>query len=263
MGLGSEVRALSPPQVKEPTSEWQRDQTGVPEVQAGWGERSENASAALARRRLARLDPAAMAAVARAAGPVDGPRVAARVAEAARHLDRERVTEAVRILRPVAQRFGDIAVVRELLGCALYRQGRWAEAIRNLETYAQLSGSVHRHPILADCYRALGRSARVEELWEELKAVSPAPEIVAEGRIVVAGGRADRGDLAGALRLLQAGPGPRSGRTHPHHLRQWYAIADLYERSGDVARAREMFNRVAAIDPAMADVAERVASLTR
>ena len=50
-------------------------------------------------------------------------------------------------------------------------------------------------------------------------------------------------------------------RVHEHHLRLWYALGDLYERAGDIPRARDMFDRVAKRDRAFADVAERLAAL--
>ncbi|HTX63621.1 MAG TPA: tetratricopeptide repeat protein, partial [Acidimicrobiales bacterium] len=45
------------------------------------------------------------------------------------------------------------------------------------------------------------------------------------------------------------------------HLRQWYALADLYERAGDLPRARELFERVARVDHEAYDVLERLDAL--
>ena len=45
------------------------------------------------------------------------------------------------------------------------------------------------------------------------------------------------------------------------HLRQWYVLGDLTERSGDLPKARELFLRVAAVDPDAYDVAQRLDSL--
>jgi tetratricopeptide (TPR) repeat protein len=143
------------------------------------------------------------------------------------------------------------------LGLTEYRLGHWRDAVKHLEAFRSLTGSVEQHPVLADCYRALRRYRHVDELWEELRAASPSAELVAEGRIVVAGSLADRGDLIGAIRLLEKG---RVDRKHPkdHHVRQWYALADLYERASDIPRARELFKRVAAVDPEAFDVRERL-----
>jgi predicted TPR repeat methyltransferase len=45
------------------------------------------------------------------------------------------------------------------------------------------------------------------------------------------------------------------------HLRQWYALADLYERAGDIPKARDLFGRVAAADPDAFDIRSRLRSL--
>jgi hypothetical protein len=46
-----------------------------------------------------------------------------------------------------------------------------------------------------------------------------------------------------------------------HHLRLWYALADLYERAGEIPKARDLFLKVRRQDASFADVAERLASL--
>jgi hypothetical protein len=100
----------------------------------------------------------------------------------------------------------------------------------------------------------------VDELWDELRQASPSGALVTEGRIVTAGSLADRGDLPGAIRLLEHGwQYPK--RPQVHHLRRAYALADLYERAGDISRARELFGRLSAADPAFADVAARARAL--
>ena len=40
-----------------------------------------------------------------------------------------------------------------------------------------------------------------------------------------------------------------------------YALADLYERAGDLPKARQLFQVVAAADPELGDVAARVRAL--
>ena len=45
------------------------------------------------------------------------------------------------------------------------------------------------------------------------------------------------------------------------HIRQWYLLADLYERAGDVPEAREYFERLFRTDPEAYDVAERLRGL--
>jgi hypothetical protein len=172
--------------------------------------------------------------------------------------DRER--ETLRILRPLRQQLPDSPSVRELTGLAQYRIGNYAAGAKELEAYADLSDSVDQNPVLMDCYRAQRRWRKVEELWLELASVSPSAELVAEGRIVYAGALADQGRLPEALALLRKRAEPVK-TPKEHHLRLWYALADLEERAGNLARARELFHQVRRADPAFADVAERLAAL--
>jgi tetratricopeptide (TPR) repeat protein len=187
-------------------------------------------------------------------------RFESRLKEASDAFRRERYEDARRILRPLAEQAPGATSVRELFGLTLYRLGRWAQAKRELEAFRTQSNSTEQHPVLADCYRALGQYAEVEELWEELKAASPSAELVAEGRIVAAGALADQGRLDDAIALLDAAAKPTK-RPMLHHLRMAYALADLYERAGDAPRARELFGRVAASDPDFVDIQARLRAL--
>jgi thioredoxin-like negative regulator of GroEL len=188
-------------------------------------------------------------------------RLEAGMREAGEAFRRERFDEARRILRPLAEQAPRAAAVRELYGLSLYRLGRWAQAARELEAYRALTDSTEQNPVLADSYRALGRYAEVEELWDELRAASPGAGLVAEGRIVAAGALADQGRLDEAIRVLEASAGRSTRKPRLHHLRMAYALADLYERAGDLPRARELFARVAASDADFADVDARLRAL--
>jgi tetratricopeptide (TPR) repeat protein len=171
-----------------------------------------------------------------------------------------RERDAARLLRPLRDVYPDAAAVRELLGLANYRLGHYGAAAKELDAFAELTDSVEQHPVLMDCARAQGRYHRVEELWEQLAASSPSAALVTEGRIVRAGALADRGLLRDAIATLErAGASPK--RVQAHHLRAWYALADLYERAGEIPRARELFERIRRHDPGFADAAERLAAL--
>jgi tetratricopeptide (TPR) repeat protein len=172
--------------------------------------------------------------------------------------DRER--EALRILRPLRDQLPDSPTVRELVGLSQYRLGNYRAATKELEAYANLSNAVDQNPVLMDCYRAQRRWQKVESAWEELAATSPSAELVAEGRIVYAGALADQGRLDDALAVLRKRADPVRDPKE-HHLRLWYALADLEERAGNLARARELFDRVRKVDPQYVDVAERRAAL--
>jgi hypothetical protein len=194
------------------------------------------------------------------AAPGRAAKLAARMADATYAYERERYQDARRILRALANEVPQSAAVRELYGLVLYRTGRWRDAVTQLEKYRQLSGSFDQHPVLADCYRALRRYDDAETIWEELKAASPTGDLVAEGRIVAAGCRAEQGDLTGAIALLERS-GRRVSRPQSRHLRQWYALADFNERAGNLPRARELFSRIEAAEPDAFDVRQRLRAL--
>jgi tetratricopeptide (TPR) repeat protein len=172
--------------------------------------------------------------------------------------DRER--DALRILRPLRGALPQSASVRELMGLSLYRSGRYDQAAEELEEYVFQCGAVDQHPALMDCYRALRNWKRVDKLWAELGEMSPSAEIVTEGRIVLAGSLADRGRIKEAVTLLERRAGDVKNAKE-HHLRLWYALADLQERAGNLPRARTLFERISRDDPTFADVAERLAGL--
>ncbi|MGI8794887.1 MAG: tetratricopeptide repeat protein [Acidimicrobiales bacterium] len=183
-----------------------------------------------------------------------------RLAEAARAYDRDRYRDALRMLRALAEEAPGAASVRELLGLTYYRLGRWRQAIKELEEFRTQTGSYDQHPTLADCYRALGQYGQVEELWEDLRVASPGAPLVAEGRLVAGGALADQGKIQDAIAVLEQGK-LSAKRPQTHHLRLWYALADLYERAGEVPRALALFERVANHDPDLYDVVSRIRAL--
>jgi tetratricopeptide (TPR) repeat protein len=196
-----------------------------------------------------------------AVGQQRGRRLEGRFEDAARAFAAERFTEARSILKPIEAEAPAIPEVQELYGLTLYRLGRWTDAATHLREFVNLTGgSVEQHPVLADCERALGHHDTVDRLWAELREVSPSAELVTEGRIVAAGSLADRGELSSAIALLSKGfRFPRKPREH--HLRRTYALADLYERSGDLPQARQLFDRVARVSPGFVDVEDRIEAL--
>jgi tetratricopeptide (TPR) repeat protein len=193
-------------------------------------------------------------------GAPRGRRLERRLREASDDYAEGRYDDAARLARQVASEAPGVPAARELYGLTLYRLGRWKSAVKELEAFRTMTGSTEQHPVLADCYRALRRYTEVDELWAELREVSPSADLVTEGRIVAAGAQADRGELDAALRTLSQGWRIPS-RPRPHHLRRAYALADLYERAGELPRARELFGWVAAREPDFGDVVRRVRNL--
>jgi tetratricopeptide (TPR) repeat protein len=202
----------------------------------------------------------AKAELVKALGSSRGARANERLREAAHAFERERYPEARTLLKPIAEQAPGAATVRELLGLTYYRLGQWKQAAAELEAFREITGSTEQNPVLADAYRGLKKHRQVEELWDELREASPSADLVTEGRIVMAGSLADRKQLQPAIALLEKSH--RAAKSPQiHHLRQAYALADLYERAGDIARARELFRWVAERRPDFADAAERASSL--
>lgn len=179
---------------------------------------------------------------------------------AGREFEQERFNDARVTLKPLREQITGIPDIHELYGLALYRLGHWHDAVEELETFRDVGSTVEQHPVLMDCHRALGNWADVDELWDELGSTSPRPDLVVEGRIVVASSYADRGNLDKALRVLEKGwKAPKNPELH--HLRRAYALADLMDRSGAVPRSRKLFAWIAQHEPNFGDAAERAESL--
>ncbi|MFM8955152.1 MAG: hypothetical protein ACKOH9_05120 [Actinomycetota bacterium] len=181
-----------------------------------------------------------------------------RLARALHAFEAHRYSEARKLIMPLLGQVSNLAIIHEVAGLSMYRLGRWQDAAEQLEIAKGLKpGEVINHPVLADCYRALRRYEKVDELWQAMKLNSPSAPLLAEGRIVAAGALADQGELQSAVRMMTHGNSDPH-KVGEHHLREWYVLADLYDRAGDVASARRLFVKIAENDANFADVRERL-----
>ena len=254
------------PRMEHTTSEWKDEGSVRParrskprvEEQYDAPERDEKRASAAA---LAHIEATVGKKINSVVGDVAAKRLTAKLALALDAFERERWQDAKRIIIPVSRDCPGIKLIHEIAGLSLYRLGQWRDAADHLEQARAVSGGeVLNHPVLADCYRALMRYDKVDELWRELKEASPDPEIIAEGRIVAAGALADKGDVQAAVRLMQLAK-QDPAKVREHHLREWYVLADLYDRSGDLINARSIFQRIASNDSNFSDVRDRLATL--
>lgn len=184
-----------------------------------------------------------------------------RLVNAAQAYERDRYKEALQAIKPVVDAVPESAAARELYGLVLYRLGRWRHAARELRAVHEMTASLDQHPVIADCERAMGRVDKVTELWDEMRSEGVDKEVLVEGRLVMAGALADSGRVEEAIALLQ--PAAKQHRKHAEVplLRQWYALASLYEEAGDLPRARELFHRVATQAPDLLDAPERLRAI--
>ena len=197
----------------------------------------------------------------KALGSKASPRALKRYDAALQAFEAHRYDDARKILNPMSREYSEVAAVREMLGLCLYRGGQWKRALVEFEASLKLNPDwIFNHAVIQDCHRALGEHQMVEKYWQELQEASPHPELMAEGRIVMAGSMADRRQITEALALMEKAAGDMN-RPSEYHLRQWFVIADLYDKEGNVIKARQFFERIAAIDPGFVDVAERLSTL--
>lgn len=189
-------------------------------------------------------------------------RMVDRMTQAVAAYERGHYLEAYRMSKDLIAQIPDVMPIRRLGGFAAYRMGRWREAVKNFEAYDFGAEDGEHLPPLMDALRALGRKKAVLERWEEVRQRAGDADIVAEARIVVASTLADSGEIAEAIEtLISAGAAKAIRNPAGRHLRQWYALGDLYDRAGDVANARQYFMRIYAIDPAAYDVADRLEAI--
>jgi len=249
----------------EPTDAWtpelwvQDDEPSPPRVRRA-GESTPEARSKTKRTKAKALPDDVTGELVEASGARRAPRLARELAIAAQAYESGRYPDAQRILKRLAEAAPTAAGVRELHGLTLYRMGRWRQAKVELEASTALSASPDQLPVIADCERALGHHDAVERVIDDLRRASPGVEVLAEGRLVLAGSLADRKRLPEAIAILSRWEANRA-RPKDWHLRTWYALGDLYERAGELPRARALFQRLVDHDPDFFDASERLSAL--
>lgn len=189
-------------------------------------------------------------------------KMVATLTRAAEAYDRKRYDEALRLGRTVADATPGVAPVRELTGLAAYRAERWSMAKIHLKAHFAITGDPEHLPLVMDCDRANHRYRAVEKDFAQLEESEPTAEVLVEGRIVMASALADQQMYSEAIELLTRAGGTKQLRNPSfRHVRLWYALADIYDRAGDVVAARELFARVVIAEPEAYDANARLAEL--
>ncbi|NNN21121.1 MAG: tetratricopeptide repeat protein [Acidimicrobiales bacterium] len=187
--------------------------------------------------------------------------VTAKMKVAAVAYEKDRYGDATKILNEILKINSENLDAIELLGLCHYRQGNWAQAIDVLEEFTKKSGSLNQLPVVADCFRGLGYINQVRRIYKRLASSRASKEVIAEGRIIMASALGDQERYPQAIEIFNKVPKNSKSPTESL-LRQWYVLADLYEKSGDIPRARDLFAKIANYDPELADVAERAVALS-
>lgn len=150
--------------------------------------------------------------------------------------------------------------VREVLGLALYGQGRWREALSEMKSYRRMSGHADQNHIIADCLRATGRPADAVPLAEEELRSNASNQAKAEAVIVASSALADQSRFPEALAFL-ARARTRDDVAEDYTLRLWYTKGDILDRAGRGSEAAAEFRKVVRHDVGAFDAAERLASI--
>jgi tetratricopeptide (TPR) repeat protein len=154
-----------------------------------------------------------------------------------------------------------VGVVREAVGIAAYRAGRWPEALSELRAARRMTGRSDYLPLMADSERALGRLDRALALVREADNSKLDRATRIELRIVESGIRRDQGLADAAVVALQV-PELTSGRLHPWSARLFYAYGDALLAAGRPDEARDAFARAAEADrDGETDAADRLDEL--
>ena len=198
--------------------------------------------------------------VRRIARPTEQQDAISRLSRAIELLERGDTGAAIREAEKAKRFASRSAAVREVLGLALYGEGRWQEALGELKAYRRISGRVDQNHLMADCLRGMGRPTEAVPLAEEeLKAGVP-NEAKAEAVIVAASALADQGRFAEALAFLGRAR-TRDDVSETYTLRLWYVKGDILARAGRPREAAEQFRKVMRHDASAFDAAERLAQL--
>ena len=158
-------------------------------------------------------------------------------------------------------RSGRIAAVREAVGIAAYYCGDWAQALAELRAARRMGSKSALLPLIADCERGVGRPERAIELARSPEAAELTGDDADELRIVVAGARADLGQLEQALSVLSSPP-PDPARTGQTTARLCYAYAEALLALGRSDEALQWFLKAAGADSdGVTDAEDRIGEL--
>lgn len=141
-----------------------------------------------------------------------------------------------------------IAAVREVVGVTAYGIGNWSLALSELQAAKRISGQIQLLPLIADCYRALGKPEKAIEILESKEAGKLMVEEYCELLLVAAGARKDQGNVEAAMSLVK-NKVMISGNPAFSAARLRFFYAELALDKSDKTTALEWFKRCYELDP--------------
>ena len=128
--------------------------------------------------------------------------VARHLVTAERALARGETEAAVAHVAAAKRRAARVAAVREAAAEVAYFAGDYASAASEFRAVLRMSGDKAYLPMLADCERGLGRPQKAVDLIRDVDLRSVDPELRVELLLVLAGARADLGQVDAAVVTL-------------------------------------------------------------
>ena len=149
------------------------------------------------------------------------------------------------------RRAARLPIVREATAETAYAAGHFDVALSEFRALRRMTGVADYLPVMADCERALGRPQSAIKLAKEARHATLDPALQIEMVIVEAGARADLGQVAEGLRILEQAVqavAPRRVQQRAAVARLEYAYADALLREGQESAARTWFASAADLD---------------
>jgi tetratricopeptide (TPR) repeat protein len=202
----------------------------------------------------------ALAEVKSVAGP-KAAKVVPLLEQAVEALSRDDPHEAQRVAEEAKRIAPRSSSVREVLGLALYRMGRFHDALGELQAFRRISGRPDQNHLLADSHRAVGTPEKAIPLVQEALESEIPEEARAEAAVVGGAALADLGRFEEAMALLRRFD-RKGSSARAHDLRIWYVMGDVLEKAGRRSEARDRFRKILEHDPDAYDVAERLSALS-
>ena len=184
--------------------------------------------------------------------------VARHLVAADRSLERGDLDAAVAHVAAAKRRAARVRAVREAVAEVSYYAGDYAAAAAEFRAVIRMSGDQSYLPMLADCERGLGRPQKAVDLIRPVDLRTVDPELRVELLLVLAGARADLGQVDAAVVTLNVPELTRLPQGDAR-ARLQAGYAGFLEQAGRATDAESWWRKAAESDiNGVTDAAERL-----